>query len=550
MTWFRNLNIAAKILSSFSVILALTAFLGLFALSEMGDVRSSAEEIATNWLPSVKHLSDMNTNTSDFRCAELQHILSTNEQQMTLREKEMERVRSAFRKNQDAYEPLIASQEERAQYEEFKTQWAEYMDEHTNVLLLSRQNRNEEARDLLRGRSQTQFDEASASLLRLVQINEQGARQAQMFAAATYADSRFWVLGALLGALAMSLGFALLISAIIGRPLVTAASVAQQIARGDLTVKIDADTRDETGILLGAMKAMVAQLAAVVGEVRGAVNTLSAASSQVASSSQGLSRGATEQAAGIEESTASLHQISASVEQSAKNSHLVDELAQQGAVDAASSGKAVSEAVDAMKAIAQKISIIEEIAYQTNLLALNAAIEAARAGEHGRGFAVVAAEVRKLAERSQASAKDISGLAGSSVRVAELAGKLVGDLVTSITKTAGLVQDVSLSSAEQSSGIGQLHKTVAQMDQVTQQNAAAAEEIASSAEELASQAEALSQLMDFFRVGEDETAGPRRQDPALPRSGKAMLVKALVKRPGSRATHEPTAIAGNEFTRF
>jgi methyl-accepting chemotaxis protein len=231
------------------------------------------------------------------------------------------------------------------------------------------------------------------------------------------------------------------------------------------------------------------------------VGTLSAASSQVASSSQGLSSGASEQAAGVEESTASLHQLSASIEQNARSSRQVDELAQRGAVDAESSGKAVREAVEAMKTIARKISVIEEIAYQTNLLALNAAIEAARAGDHGKGFAVVAAEVRKLAERSQVSAKDIGALASSSVSVAEAAGRLVGDLVASITKTARLVQEVTTSSTEQASGIGQLNRTIAQMDQVTQQNAAAAEEIASSAEELAGQAEALSQLMDFFRVG-------------------------------------------------
>jgi methyl-accepting chemotaxis protein len=201
--------------------------------------------------------------------------------------------------------------------------------------------------------------------------------------------------------------------------------------------------------------------------------------------------------------------MSASISQNAENSRQTESMAKEGAKNAEESGKSVTETVEAMKAIAERISIIEEIAYQTNLLALNAAIEAARAGEHGKGFAVVATEVRKLAERAQKAAKEIGTLAGSSVKVAERSGNLIVELVPVIRKTADLVQEVAAASAEQSAGVSQVSKAMGTVDQVTQRNASAAEELSSTAEEMSSQAESLQQLMAFFAVS-DQVAAPRR----------------------------------------
>jgi methyl-accepting chemotaxis protein len=276
------------------------------------------------------------------------------------------------------------------------------------------------------------------------------------------------------------------------------ADVADNIASGNLSVRVE--PRSEKDSFGNAFVAMIAKLSQVIGEVRSGAVAVSSAAMQVSSSSSSLSQGTSEQAAFVEETTSSLDQMNASITQNAENSRHMEQMAIKGVKDAEESGKAVKETADAMKAISERISIIEEIAYQTNLLALNAAIEAARAGEHGRGFAVVATEVRKLAERSQTAAKEISRLTASSVDIAERSGQLLGELVPSIKKTADLVLDVAAASNEQSSGVAQINKAMSQVDQVTQRNASAAEELTSTAEEMASQAEALQELMAFFHV--------------------------------------------------
>ena len=326
---------------------------------------------------------------------------------------------------------------------------------------------------------------------------------------------------------------------------------AGQIAEGDLTVRIR--PRSERDLLAHSLGNMVGKLSQVIGEVRSGAAALSGASSQVSATSQSLSQGTSEQAASVEETTSSLEQMSASITKNAENSRSMEQMAVQGSTDAAESGKSVGDTVTAMKDIAEKISIIEEIAYQTNLLALNAAIEAARAGEHGKGFAVVATEVRKLAERSQAAAKEIGGLAGSSVRVAERSGKLLGDLVPAIRKTADLVQEVAAASTEQAAGVSQINRALLSVDQVTQRNASASEELASTAEEMAAQAESLQQLVSFFRVGTaDEVATPRPATAtAAPKSAAHAPFRPAY--PAPRNGHaKALAAAGvdQDFTRF
>lgn len=305
-------------------------------------------------------------------------------------------------------------------------------------------------------------------------------------------------------------------------------SVADRMAAGDLTVKVEA--RSEADSFGVAFSQMLAKLSEVIGEVRSSATALTTAAAQVSATAQAVSQGNSQQAAAVEETTANLEQMNATIAQNADNSRLTEEMASKGARDVQESGNAVRETVDAMKLIAEKISIVEEIAYQTNLLALNAAIEAARAGEHGRGFAVVATEVRKLAERSQTSSREISGLAGQSVRVADRSGALLNELVPSIRKTAELVQDVAAASAEQASGVAQINQSLAQVDQVTQRNASAAEELAATSEEMAAQAESLQQLVGFFDIG-DRRGARTTQQPLQPQHSQHLPIAASSTQP-------------------
>lgn len=307
-------------------------------------------------------------------------------------------------------------------------------------------------------------------------------------------------------ALLVGIAFAWFITRSIVTPLTLALTTAESIADGDLSVKIENKATDETGKLLDAMRNMTSKLAQVIAEVRGGADNLASASEQVSSTSQSLSQAASEQAASVEETSASMEQMTASIEQNTGNARITDGMATKAAREAGEGGEAVAQTVQAMKSIAQKISIIDDIAYQTNLLALNAAIEAARAGEHGKGFAVVAAEVRKLAERSQVAAQEISEVADSSVALAERAGKLLGEIVPSIQKTSDLVQEIAAASTEQSAGVGQINSAMEQLNQLTQQNASASEELAATSEEMSSQAEQLQQSIAFFNIGDQQLA--------------------------------------------
>ncbi len=274
--------------------------------------------------------------------------------------------------------------------------------------------------------------------------------------------------------------------------------VAEEMAKGNLDVKVE--LRSEIDTLGISLNEMIEKFREIITDVQVAADNVASGSQQMSASSEELSQGANEQAASVEESSASMEEMAANIRQNAENAQQTEVIAIRAAEDAEKGGIAVGKTVEAMKDIAEKISIIEEISRQTNMLALNAAIEAARAGEHGKGFAVVADAVRKLAERSQSAAAEISNMSTTSVDVAENAGEMLSKIVPDIRKTAELVQEINAASNEQNSGANQINRAIQQFDSVTQQNAASAEEISSTSEGLATMAEQLQGTIAYFKL--------------------------------------------------
>ncbi len=390
--------------------------------------------------------------------------------------------------------------------------------------------------------------QATAILDDLVEHNDEIMQNTVSDADALYQSNFMLLVGILVGSAVIAAAAALWIIVTISRALSSAVRLANSVADGDLNVKAEARGDDEVADLIKSLNEMVGHLRDVVGKVTSATRNVASGSQELSATAEQLSQGATEQAASTEEASASMEEMASTIKQSADNASQTETIARQSAADAKASGEAVEKSVKAMQTIAEKIMVVQEIARQTDLLALNAAVEAARAGEHGRGFAVVASEVRKLAERSQTAAAEISTLSDDTVKAARSSGEMLAKLVPDIQRTAELVEEISAGSREQNAGAAQINTAIQQLDKVTQQNTSAAEEMSATSEELAGQAEELEAAISYFKLDDAHVvAGNKSARPAAQHHNVAHLRSAVMEKAPHMKPKKPAATATGGF---
>ncbi len=560
-------SIAAKILSiqiaSSVAIAGVVGGLGYFGMTQM---EHSMESIYSDRLVPVQQLKTV----SDAFFADINgtaHKVASGEASFAQGLSDLDAARMAIDENWTAYLGTFLTEEEKVLVADLKPAIEAAMPQLDRLEALYRQQNLPGlqafvAKDLF---AFTDPVDEKADALVAYQLEE--ASRLHHEASDLFAQLNLWILGVGIGVTLLGIFVVVLLTNAIRRNLQSARSMAEAVAMGDLSVEVTVTSADEVRDLVDSMttmtrnlrttanvaeavadgdltvahqpisdkdvlglalERMVTRLREVIADAVQASANVASGSHELSATAEQLSQGATEQAASTEEASASMEEMAATIKQSADNSAQTEKIARQSAVSAIASGEAVSTAVTAMQTIAQKIMVVQEIARQTDLLALNAAVEAARAGEHGRGFAVVASEVRKLAERSQAAAAEISTLSADTVKAAQSAGDMLKQLVPDIQRTAELVGEISAGSREQNAGASQINTAIQQLDKVTQQNTAAAEEMSSTSVELASQAEQLQAAIAYFRLDATVLAERTPREPAVARPGlrDAVMAKA------------------------
>jgi len=497
-----NMKIGKRLGLGFGLVLLIMVILILDGVKGMTEIDKNLERIVTINNVRIDHCNDVIKDIDQVFINLRNTIISNEAEKQKEYQQRIIKYREEYGANLKKVEDMTSKDDKKAWeiLAKIKESSAAVASLNNRVIELAMAHKDADAAALLSKEAAPAGRKLADELEQLVGHNAERNKLRFEEAVKEYESSRNTMIGLGILAVLISVFTAIFLTRGIVRPLNEAVSIANSLANGDLTVTVESKSKDETGIMMAAIATMVDKLKQVVGDVMNASDNVASGSQELSATAQQLSQGATEQAASAEEISSSMEEMSSSIKQNSDNSSQTEKIAMKSATDAREGGKAVTETVSAMKEIATKISIIEEIARQTNLLALNAAIEAARAGEHGKGFAVVASEVRKLAERSQAAAGEISTLSTRSVQVAETAGEMLNKMVPDIQKTSELVQEISAASKEQDSGAEQISKAIQQLDSVIQQNASASEEMASTSEELSSQAEILKDTISFFRI--------------------------------------------------
>ncbi|WP_337057746.1 methyl-accepting chemotaxis protein [Pseudomonas sp. USHLN015] len=547
MQFISNLKIGVRLIAGFSLVVLLTAVVGVLGIVNLGKVNDLSDQMYNREMAALETMMNANLDLIYMGRHLRSNLLSSSQQERDATAAQVHEAMKNLHENLDKARGSFDSEQSLAKLAALDAQLSEY---EKIVLQMLEANKNAplaqstEATALM-PQLRAQGNAADATISELVTQKKSRAKEANDTITDIYLGSRTQMIALILIAAVLGFAIGILVTRSISRPLNRAMGVANSLAEGDLTVNVESESRDETGRLLASMQHMTERLRSVMADVRSAADSLSSASEEVSATSQSLSQAATEQAASVEETTASVEQMSASIAQNTESAQITDGIAGKAANDAVQGGQAVREMVQAMKQIADKIGIIDDIAYQTNLLALNAAIEAARAGDHGKGFAVVAAEVRKLAERSQVAAQEIGGVASNSVQLAEQAGALLDQIVPNIQKTSDLVQEITAASQEQTTGAAQINIAMGQMNQITQQNASASEELAATAEEMNAQASQLQELIGYFRL----ESGAHSNKLPVARNDRGPGNVRELRRPAPRKPNQPLADEG-QFVSF
>jgi methyl-accepting chemotaxis protein len=534
----KNWKIGIRISAGFSLVIFIAATLGLFAVARLSTIEMRASQATTKDVPKLYLVGQIEKNVQATYALGLQYAVAPKDERAPLAGA-IQNIRATNAELVAEYEKLVHTEKGRALTEVFKSARGAFWESMDEMLRTGQTGTAEADRRTVNMATHkvrpalTRYAEATDAIVLFNKflVDESGSA---ITTAVSNAAAGVWT--GIAAAVLAAAFIAFFVVRSITRPLAIAVALLQHIANGDLTQKARAGSKegpgkDELGQMLHALGKMIDNLGTTIRDVATASANVASGSEEMSSTAEQLSQGSSEQAAAAEETTAAMEEMAAGIEQSADNARQTDKIASTAAEDAQSSGIAVTRTVEAMKQVAEKINIIEEIARKTDLLALNAAVEAARAGEHGKGFAVVASEVRKLAERSQTAAAEISRLTADGVRTAESAGQLLAKLVPDIRRTAELVREITAASGEQSTGATEVNKAIQQLDQVIQQNASASEELASTSEELASQAEALQSAISFFKV-----------DGVSRREGSRYPEKQTVRRkPVIRSSKRPSA---------
>jgi methyl-accepting chemotaxis protein len=525
-----RITVKLKLGLAFATIIVLSSVTAWLGISSLGAMDDTFDATISGPVMRLQTAQELRSDILLVVRAEKNLIMATGREDIDRFDKEILQMRQEVAAGLDKGEGM-ATAEGKPKWSALRATYQQFVAAEDQLRDAVKQGEQAKAAGISSGQGRQLVAEATKHISDLLDVQRRQMAQAEAEAQHRYETSRTLLIGVVMASLLIAVGTGVWIALTIGRGLGRAGALAQAVAGGDLTQTIDNVSRDEVGDLIGHINTMVARLREVVGEASSAAENVSSGSQQLSSSAEELSQGATEQASSAEEASASMEEMAANIKQNADNAAQTEKIARQSASDAQTSGEAVTRAVSAMQTIAEKITIVQEIARQTDLLALNAAVEAARAGEHGRGFAVVASEVRKLAERSQTAAAEISTMSSQTVKAAQQAGEMLTRLVPDIRKTAELVAEISAACREQDIGGDQINQAIQQLDKVTQQNASASEEMSATSEELAAQSEQLQSSIAYFRV--ETTAGTKTA--ASVAAHRAVRPVAAASQPGRRA---------------